>query len=279
MAKKNDKLHHIELAYDFLSERVGKNFTIKEFATAADWKLSSVTTTISKKLSGLVSTVDTGIYSVLPDFLTLTKREFTDLLGQSRRLFSDYDRSAYDSVVVFEFLLPLTQQDHLRTALDTLFYEDTLRARIAVIGLPALAPIVPRLQGETDAAYTTRIVQLIGSLFGGYSIGHVAGRFRAAPLTTRENAWNHRYLVDEATAVVRFICLLKSTKMEVPVTIFAPVSPAQCVATAAEAGMVRGLFFAVFVEAIIKRIPNEDEIWLLESGVESHLYVWSRKES
>ena len=64
----------------------------------------------------------------------------------------------------------------------------------------------------------------------------------------------YRYLVDETTAVTRFI--------------FPCGAPE-------EADQVRYLFEALFVESIIQLINAEDEIWMVESGDQNRVHIWS----
>jgi len=73
-----------------------------------------------------------------------------------------------------------------------------------------LSEVVPIDTGEAAGAFYARVVKLAAERFGGYSVSHVSGRYKAAQLMTRHDALDHvtkggRYLIDETTAVVRFI--------------------------------------------------------------------------
>jgi len=101
--------------------------------------------------------------------------------------------------------------------------------------------------------------------FGGYSILHVSGRFRAAQLMTQvEGKKAERYLVDETTAVVRFI---------VPCREEGGWTPAQV------ADLVRWSFDNLFVSSILEVVNAEDEIWLVESGMKNRLHIWRAEET
>src|ERR687884_2104458 len=91
-----------------------------------------------------------------------------------------YRHVRYDELVTFDFLLPLTREDRLRRALDDLFYADAVARRLREVGLARLAAVVPREPGLGDEQYVARIVELAADRFVGYSISHVAGRYRAS---------------------------------------------------------------------------------------------------
>lgn len=277
------KYEYIEKAYKFLVERAksGKGFSVAEFAGATGWTESTVKTNLSKKLKDVVEPHG-KLHRARREFVGVTEEQFRDLLSQTRHVFSSYARRAYSHVVTFEFLLPLTQQTRLREALDALFFRDQVEKRLAEIDLRRLEKFVPRDAKQTGEVYRDSVIAEINRLFGGYSIGQVSGRFRTHDLMPKSEAWRRdRYVVDEETAVVRFIVPCSSTRIDVKdgddaADIVAKAAQKNEDNAKVEAGRIRGLFFEFFVEAIVKRIHNEDEIWLLENGVESRLYVWSR---
>jgi hypothetical protein len=43
-----------------------------------------------------------------------------------------------------------------------------------------------------------------------------------------------------------------------------------------EVRRVRKLFFLLFVETVVRTVKGEDEIWLVESGVDRRLCRWER---
>jgi hypothetical protein len=95
-----------------------------------------------------------------------------------------------------------------------------------------------------------------------------------------------RYLVDETTAVVRFIIECDSTRTGYePHTRPARQALDGAASTTAGSGragtqveqrLIRAPFFELFAEAVAHMVEGEDEIWLLENGAERRLYVWER---
>jgi hypothetical protein len=139
----------------------------------------------------------------------------------------------------------------------------------------ALESAFPRLPAEAAEAHVARALEKIGELFGGYSINHVNGRFRAAQIATRSDAaqqlvQHERYLVDETTAVVRFIFRCSCSKREhgerFDLSATAAPNPTQDEKVRDEIQLIRGLFFSVFVDAVVTTVQGEDIIWLLEDS-------------
>jgi len=195
----------------------------------------------------------------------------------------------YDELVTFDFLLPLTREDRLRRALDDLFYADTIARRLGQIGLDRFAGAVPREPGLGDEQYAARIVDLVADRFVGYSISHVAGRYRAAGLMTRREAGDllareGRYLVDETTALVRFIARCNATRRAYDPHAGSLLGaldddlggPDRDATVRAEVRLIEVLFLELFAEAVVHAVEGEDEIWLVESGPTRRLYVWER---
>lgn len=193
-------------------------------------------------------------------------------------------------VLQFEFLLPLSKEEHLRRALDELFYADTLVTRIHEIGLEKISTFIERSGEADDEIYIKKILQAVGSYFGGYSIFHVQGRFRAADLTDIEGAAQglinrQRYLIDETTAVVRFIAPCNTTKLEFKddfdsiVKALSEPDSVDDIETQKklqeEIVLIRCIFFFFFVETVVRTVRGEDEIWLLETGQNRRLYRWT----
>ncbi|MDT7809815.1 MAG: hypothetical protein QOJ70_3628 [Acidobacteriota bacterium] len=256
--------------------------------TAAGWAKSTVETYITKQWRDLVERLPDGKILVKPDFQRFSEEQFLDLATQNRKVFSKYRRVKYDDIVTYEFLLPLTREDQLRKALDELFYKDTVRHRLLEIGLTKAASFLPRGEEESDDEYIEKICGAVSRHFGGYSISHVSGRYRAANLTTRENAasmliHDERYIIDETTASVRFIIPLEATMTAEPDStsegsLFEPAQTSDIGKDVnKEISLVRFLFFDLFVEAIVRMVKEEDEIWLVEEAAGSRiLYAWRR---
>lgn len=62
-----------------------------------------------------------------------------------------------------------------------------------------------------------------------------------------------RYLIDETTAVTRFIFPCENDT---------------------EADQVEFFFTNLFVRAIIEVVNGEDEIWMVETGLKNQLHIW-----
>lgn len=168
-----------------------------------------------------------------------------------------------------------------------MFYSDTVEQRLREIGVAKLAEVVTRNIGETAEAFYTRVVVIAADRFGGYSVSHVSGRYKAAALMTRHAALEHvtnggRYLIDETTAVVRFLIPCQTGAFEFSDTL-EPVADWFGLFDAPPEGMldqevnlIRKLFFLLFVETVVRTVKGEEEIWLVESGVRDRLYRWER---
>lgn len=142
--------------------------------------------------------------------------------------------------------------------MDALFFRENIEAKLRAIGVEELEEHLASGVGENEDAYLERVAVWVGDHFGGYSIYHVDGRFRAWKLATKEEVVErekngYRYLVDETTAVTRFIF--------------------PC-ATDDEAAQVRYFYDVLFAQSIIQLINAEDEIWMLESGDEYRVHIW-----
>lgn len=93
---------------------------------------------------------------------------------------------------------------------------------------------------------------------------------------------NRRYLVDETTAIVRFIVPIHRSQDTGDEDFLSAVMARE---SASELGepvqgelkQIRWAFFQLFAEAVVRTVKGEDEVWLLESGPENRLYVWEKK--
>lgn len=261
--------------FDFLRNqaRSRATFTIPDINNAVGWSGKTGATYVSKQYMDYLERVSKGAYRVLPEFKRLTWEEFQELVTQVRHPFAIYDRATFTSVVVYDFLMPLTREDKLRKALDELFYRDTLERRITEVGLDVIERYIPRQKGEAEKAHVTRVIQFIDDRIGGFSISHVSGRFRVGKILTRKEsgdklAADEPYLIDETTAVVRFIIPCASSKIQHDGDFeLAEPEEAHSEAIEEEIGQIRGIFFEIFVEALVPSIRGEKLIWMLETTV------------
>ncbi len=290
MPEHKDRQESHRKAYRFLLQQANSNssFSGDDLMRATGWSKGSLDTYMPKQLREGVKRQKNRQYRVLPDFKRFNEESFLSLMKQSRQIFAAYKRRKYSEVVTYELLLPLTRETQLRKALDDLFYEDTILQRLSEVNASELAEWIERNEGEPDALYTSRVTKLISDRFGGYSIGQVSGRYRASQLKSRRDAAemlvsDHPYLVDETTASVRFIIPIKATKSEERTEdqlSFEQLKLSEVEVNSdvqKEISLVRFLFFNLFVEAIVRTVQGEDEIWLLEEANQNRsLYVWER---
>lgn len=194
----------------------------------------------------------------------------------------DYSIFSYDNLIIFEFFMPLTNEGSLRNSLDALFYKDSVLKRLRSIDSRNLEEYFDRGEKETDEAYFERICKWVSLNFGGYSIGQVSGRYRAKDLCSMQDAYRYienggSYLVDETTAVVKFIFPCGENEVVNDLS-FEPEPDSDEEEYARnvkrEYRKIRFLFFKLFVQNIIQSVNGEDEIWMMESGMRHRLYSW-----
>jgi len=277
------KWRMVRASYEFLREQAerGTSFSLGDLAKASGWKRKTSDIHLSKKFRGVVYETSGGKYRVDPVILRVPYEDYADLFRQSKRLFASYELETYVDVIVYDFFLPLTHEQRLRDALDTLFYRDALERILKEVGVAALAQedVFGRRPGETDEELIQRVCERAEDVFVGYSISHVSGRFRAGDLVSRQQAAAGEaegipYLVDETTAVVRFIAPVTSTEDAEGLPGQLPLTQGRV----REATEIRWLFLHVFAQALTRVLKQEDQVWLLESGAQSGLYVWRRVE-
>jgi hypothetical protein len=270
----DDNLKDQRAAFEFFSDkyRTQEAFTKAELQTQTSWDWKSTTTYWSKQYEPFVKAVPpilTGAaqkdqkFRVTRAFLPFGSwTKFRRHVSQKRRLTYEYEHETYDTVLLFDFFLPLTNETVLRLSLDSLFYRDALQKQLLAIGIGALRQHFPGADGTDDDAYLQGLLQWLAKRFGGYSISHVNGRYKAEDgvLTMQEATALQeragRYLIDETTAITRFIFPCKDKE---------------------EAEVIRWFFFELFVESVIQ-VTGEAEVWMIESGLQTRLHKWRVKE-
>jgi Arc/MetJ family transcription regulator len=267
-------------------------FSEQELFAATQWSTASWKTYRSKQLKNVVSRRTDGRFAVRAAFRRVPIQQFLANFTQARQLISEYERVVFGEVVEYEFLLPLSRENELQRTLDELFFADALEETARQIDVAVLQGMVARTHGETDDELRSRVCREVGSRFGGYSIVHVAGRFRSGELLSRSEAsvlgaTGFRYLIDETTAMVRFIVPLRASELgftEDPRSVKQALNTLSNTRVAdeqslkAEVDLVRSLFFLFFVEAVVETVRGEEEIWLLETSPSGeHVFVWRRK--
>lgn len=260
-------------------------FTQEQLKTVTEWTDSSFRTYWSKQFRPLLREAGAGIYRVSERFRRFIRwEEFQKHVTQVRGA-DAYKSQTYDNLLIFEFFMPLTNEGPLRQSLDALFYKETIRRRLSSLGISRLDERIPRNAGEDDDTYLARLGQWISERISGYSISHVSGRFRAYDLMSMDEAAKvaadgGRYLIDETTAVVRFIFRCGEPKERWPSPrrdMFATFDEEKAEPdneTRKEATNLRWLFGVLFVQSILEAIGGEDEVWMVESGMVNRLHIW-----
>jgi len=92
------------------------------------------------------------------------------------------------------------------------------------------------------------------------------------------------YLIDETTAIVRFIfhvgipiknrVLFNIEQFDEKLEDNVDKTPILI-----EANQIRFIFKNLFVKSILDLINGEDEIWMLESGIRNRLYIWKSEKT
>ena len=271
-------------AHDFLLNKFDtlETFTKEEFEDACGWpkEKDTFSTYWTKQFRRLLVQAGEDTYRVSEVFRRFVEWDaFQSHVTQNKHVTSDYNGVTYSWVMMFEFFMPLTNESYLRTTLDALFYKDRVKRRLRA-NLKQLKKHFPS-EGLNDGdGYLDQVCKWVTQHFGGYSIGHVAGRYRAGELKTLQEVHqlkNNRYLVDETTAIVRFIIPFgkrTATAFESD-TVGGPASDSPTNGEA-EATKIRYVFGILFIQQIVEAVNGEDEIWLLESGFRSKLHVWSK---
>jgi len=257
---------HAFLLEHFLS---GRSFTLDEFGKATGWddKPATHSTYLSKQYRGLIEDVEggpfkvsnTSQYRVTESFRGLVEwRQFRQRVTQVRPApLTNHERIRSD-VLIYEFLMPLTHETQLRSTLDTLFFKDTILTKLRTIRPSDLESHFTRLIGQSEDDYFEPVVDFIEDHFVGYSISHVDGRFRSVGVLDYDQVASlhkgaRRYLIDETTAVTRFIFPYDGDH---------------------ELKTIRFLFHELFVRSMVHLAQGEKQIWMLESGPETKVHIW-----
>lgn len=251
-------------AHKFFIERLQtlEPFTKEDVRKVTGWSDASADAYWSKQFKNILEQVDETHYRVRDRFrLYMEWKKFKDLVTQVKTAPPSYAPTVYEEVVIYEFYMPLAHEAPLQRTLDSLFYRDVMFPRLRRIGVEPLKKHFEYLTTDTDDSFFEKAATFVDSKFGGYSIYHVDGRFRAGDLLTHQQAFDatkagEAYLVDETTAVTRFVfpCLK------------------------GEADKVRFLFKQLFMDPITEQVSGEDQIWVVETGSKNNVQVWKPKQ-
>ena len=220
-----------------------------------------------------------------------TIEKLTKYFSQKTHLKGEYQEIYYKNVLVFDFFLPFNNESNLRAVLDDLFYKDTIKVMVARIEQEELFRAFPKDNYDNDDIYYENLYKWISNNFLGYSIGTVSGRFRATELkgfseVSELLSKGQHYLIDETTAIVKFIFPIGQVnqsedvkyKFNRSILEQTQINGEENNEINLEINRIRFFFKNLFVKAILELVNGEDEIWMIESGLsESKLYVWRNK--
>src|SRR5437588_834445 len=148
-------------AHKFLVDHLlsGQPFALREFLQVTGWtKPGTYRTYLQKQYGGLIENVDGGALRMQPSeqcrvteaFRKLIPwRKFRQQVTQVRRIATSYEPVRSD-VLIYDFLMPLTNESHLRTTLDALFYKDTIVAKLRTIRASDLNKHFPCVPDQSD---------------------------------------------------------------------------------------------------------------------------------
>ncbi len=269
--------------FEFLVEkaRTRDTFSLKDLSEMMGCPINDLEAVFSETLDEIVQRKQ-GNYEVIPDLVRIRFQDFLALFRRKQRLFSNYELKYSSNVLIYEFYMPLAREDRLREALDNLFFRDTIEQRIQEIGFRRIRKGLKLADPVPEQEIRELIFGFFNTAVGGYSIYVVSGRYRSEALLSRNEALARSpaygpYILDETTAVVRFIFPVDAAaERYVHGKLLVPAVSGGEVAQQAE--RISWLFLNFFAEAVIRVVHQEEEIWLLESGLRSAFYRWVRRE-
>lgn len=279
-----------ELIFKFLYEkfRTQESFGKDELRSAVpDLKPGTMDTYWSKWIRNFLTELGGRKFRVAEKFRPYsTWEKFSPICTQVRKTHQNYTEYLYDSVIIYDFLMPLNNESHLRTTLDALFYKDTVLARLRAIGDDNVRKNLPEDELNSQDDILEQASRWVAEHFRGYSITHVNGRFRAENLCTLADAARfleegRQYLIDETTAVVRFIfhCGVPKVRrvrdQETALFDAKPLNFLENDAIWKQYHSISWFFRVLFVENILQVVNGEDEIWMVESGFCNRLHRWA----
>lgn len=171
-------------AHKFLVEHFQSQtpFTQADLFAVTTWKGQSPKTYWSKQIKQFLMPLGGDKFRVSEAFRRVyTWDRFQKHASQMRTMVSQYTSQTYDHVLIYEFFMPLTNEEHLRGSLDALFYKEMIVRRLRSANLASLKKHFPGNPDEELDLYINRTAEWVSKKFGGYSISHVNGRFKAGP--------------------------------------------------------------------------------------------------
>ena len=269
----------------------GEPITKEEVAAITQWKPKTLNTYWSKQFRSILAMRPDGKYRVTESFRNYSDfKKFRELVTQVKASDAatppaapDYTLLQHDHVLVYEFFMPLTNETTLKQSLDRLFYRDAVLSRLQQLDQKTLQKWFPPEGGGGDD-YFEKLCDWISERFSGYSIAVVNGRFRIQDLISRVDAANSEaggkpYLIDETTAIVRFIFPCgKPIRREPPEAVTNYEDPDDAPEDAKaleEAKSIRWFFKALFVQNILEVVAGKEaEVWMVETGIRNRVHIY-----
>jgi hypothetical protein len=129
------KVHNF-LVDRFLSQAP---FTQADLFAVTTWRGQSPKTYWSKQIKQFLVPVGGKQFRVTEAFRRVaTWDRFQKLASQMRSEAPQYTSQTYESVLIYEFFMPLTNEEHLRASLDALFYRETIERRLRAVAPESL---------------------------------------------------------------------------------------------------------------------------------------------
>ena len=176
------KLKDQRAVFDFFVQKYASQepFNQEDVQPLTSWKKKTLGTYWSKQFRPFLVPAGPNAWRVGEGWRNYsTWDKFKAHVTQVRGLASaDYSLMLHDSLLIYEFFMPLTNETQLRTSLDALFYRDTVINRLKGMDGVQLQAQFPHAEAETQDAYLFRLSEWVSKKFLGYSISTVSGRFR-----------------------------------------------------------------------------------------------------
>ena len=117
-----------KLVFDFLIEHLKSQemFSEEQLHEITSWTQSSWKTYWTKIFRSLLKQVDDNKFLVKELFRRYsTEKNFLKYISQSRKVGIKYSEIKYENVMIFEFFMPLSNENYLRRLAETHFFTRT----------------------------------------------------------------------------------------------------------------------------------------------------------
>ncbi len=157
------------IAHRFFIEKLNslEPFTKDDLMALTGWDRSSADTYWSKRYKNILEDIGGNRYRVRERFrLFQDWKKFKQLVTQVKAAPAKYKPTTFDTVVVYEFYMPLTHEAALKAILDSLFFKDVVLPRLKHrIGVQKLKAHFDYSLTDTDDSFLERVSTFIDSKF------------------------------------------------------------------------------------------------------------------